>query len=387
MKRYYAILITFVCLLGACTQESTSTKLKIEGEIVGKANSVVYLEKMTPESVSTIDSVVSDNSGKFLFEIENVDAAPSIYNIRCGQRLFPIIACAEECIKVMYEDSTSYNYKVEGSEEAVAIQEIHSMLSNGAALLAQLQRDYDAESNTSAKQQIAKEYSDKYYSIKREHIGFVATNAGKIAGLYALYQRLPNEEYLSNGTNDIIYYRMVADSIALSYPDSKYLETLNRDIKRMENVAKLQNELNEKIANPSGYLPITLPNMRGDDVSLSDIVEGSNATLVCFWLTGESNSTLNNAELRTLYEEFHDKGFEIFQIALDTSKSEWINTIQKQKLPWITLCDFKGTSSPACIAYNVTAVPSTFLIDKDGNLVGKDLFGEELKQKLNEILQ
>lgn len=212
-------------------------------------------------------------------------------------------------------------------------------------------------------------------------------NASSLAGLYALYQRLPGDDILFNGEGDIVYYRMVADSVSVNYPSSRYLTALQRDIKRMEEQRKLQTELSEQLANPVGFPPVSLPNIYGQKIDLADIVAKNKATLVYFWRADMPDSATSNAELKTIYEEYKKLGFEVYQISLDTSKPTWVNAVQNQKLPWYSLCDFRGASCPAYNAYNITSLPSNFMIDGEGNMVAKNLFGQELATQLYEMLQ
>jgi alkyl hydroperoxide reductase subunit AhpC len=93
-----------------------------------------------------------------------------------------------------------------------------------------------------------------------------------------------------------------------------------------------------------------------------------------------------NADLKDIYNEYKDQGFEIYQVAIDTSKALWINAVQEQKLPWISVCDLLGDASPALGAYNVTRLPANFLIDRNGNIAGKNLVGEELVAQIKKLI-
>ena len=87
------------------------------------------------------------------------------------------------------------------------------------------------------------------------------------------------------------------------------------------------------------------------------------------------NSNAINAELKEVYAEYADRGFEIYQIGVDVSKDIWINAVQEQQLPWISVCDFRGRNSPALGLYNVQKLPANFLIDREGIVVARDLYG------------
>jgi peroxiredoxin len=281
----------------------------------------------------------------------------------------------------------SQNYQVSGSPESEAVQQISTLLTNGAADLTDISKNYMNSSDEAERKQLTSDYLKKYYAIKRNHIEFVVRNASMLAGIYALYQRLPGDEVLFNGEGDIVYYRMVADSVSRTYPESKYLAALQNEVATADGTQKLTNELAEKMANPVGFPPITLPNIYGQKVDLADVVAKNKATLVYFWKSDLKDAAVQNAELKTIYKEYKKLGFEIFQISLDTSKPSWVAAVQNQQLPWFNLCDFRGAACPAYTAYNITSLPATFLINGDGDMVGKDLFGGALVNKLNQMLQ
>ena len=73
-------------------------------------------------------------------------------------------------------------------------------------------------------------------------------------------------------------------------------------------------------------------------------------------------------------------------MAVDTSKALWIDAVQEQKLPWISVSDLLGEASPSLGAYNISKLPANFLIDREGNIVGKDLIGDELEAEIKKII-
>ena len=78
-------------------------------------------------------------------------------------------------------------------------------------------------------------------------------------------------------------------------------------------------------------------------------------------------------------------GFEVYQVAIDTSKATWITAVQEQQLPWISVSDLRGRGSAALGLYNVQKSPTNFLLDKEGNIVARDIHGKELDEKLREL--
>lgn len=141
-----------------------------------------------------------------------------------------------------------------------------------------------------------------------------------------MYQRLPGETYLFNLDGDVIYYRMVAEAIEERYPESSYLPLLASEIARMDARQNLMSNIAE-----TNFPDVELPDMFGRKVRLSSL-QGK-VVLVDFWSAELGNSNAINAELKEVYAEYADRGFEIYQIGVDVSKDIWINAVQEQQLP------------------------------------------------------
>ena len=171
----------------------------------------------------------------------------------------------------------------------------------------------------------------------------------------------------------------MADAIAEAHPDSPYLISLRNDVARMEARASLLQTIQER-----SYPDIEATDMYGNSVKLSSL--DGNVILVDFWSAEVGNSNALNADLKEIYRKYADKGFRVYQVSLDTSKAAWIKAVQEQKLPWISVCDFLGESSPLRGVYNVKKLPSNYLIDRDGTIIGKDLYSNALEKRLAELL-
>ena len=173
--------------------------------------------------------------------------------------------------------------------------------------------------------------------------------------------------------------RTVAEGIEQTYPESPYLPILRSQVSRMDAQLSLLSQV--KLTD---FPEINMPDMYGNDVKLSSL-EGK-VILLHFWSAALGNGNAVNADLKTIYEKYHDLGFEIYQVAVDTSKAVWINAIQEQQLPWISVSDLQGNASPALSVYNVKKLPSNYLIDREGNIVGKDLVGERLDEAVRQYI-
>ncbi|MEG1611772.1 MAG: AhpC/TSA family protein, partial [Alistipes sp.] len=77
--------------------------------------------------------------------------------------------------------------------------------------------------------------------------------------------------------------------------------------------------------------------------------------------------------------------FEVYQVAVDTSKPLWITAVQEQQLPWVSVSDLRGQDSPVMGLFNIQKLPANFLIDKTGVIVARNIYGTTLEQKLDEL--
>ena len=298
--------------------------------------------------------------------------------------IIPLILKRGDNINVKSIGDISRNYIVEGSEESQLVKNISSTLSDGALSLDSLANLYIKSSDTLAKNTLRKQYLTKYHSIKKEHIKFVIANVHSIAAIYALYQKLPNDE-TAFGNSEILYYKMVADSTKSVYPNSPYVKSLEKIVSDYNDNIALINSIQDGFDNPQNYPEIELPDMYGTNVKLS--ASAGKVILVDFWSASSLQSKQINVELKDLYKKYSEKGFEVFQVSVDTSKPLWVSIIQEQKLPWITLCDFQGEASSPIAAYNIREVPSNYLIDQKGDIVAKNIYGAELAEKLTELIK
>lgn len=110
--------------------------------------------------------------------------------------------------------------------------------------------------------------------------------------------------------------------------------------------------------------------------------------LVDFWASWCRPCRGESPNLVAAYDKYHDKGFTIYSVSLDEVKSDWTNAISGDKLgSWTHVSDLKGWYNIAAKAYGVSSIPSNFLLDPSGKIVAKNLRGEDLNKKLNQIFK
>ncbi|HJC18006.1 TlpA disulfide reductase family protein [uncultured Alistipes sp.] len=359
-----------------------SSKVRISGRIVGNEARSIYLEQVTPLSERIIDSAQLDKEGNYRFELREAPASPSLYNVVYDGERIPLLLAAGDRLTLSSVGSVARNYTVEGSAESELLRQFYQNYVAGVQRLDEIAQQVARQEAGEQHDELVKAYTEEYYRIRREQLRFIIENKSSLAALFALYQRLPGDANLFNGDSDVVYYRTVAEALEKSYPDSPYLPVLLAEIGRMDARLNLASQLTV-----TGYPDLELSNIYGKKVRLSSL-EGK-VILVDFWSAELGNGNARNAELKELYRKYERAGapFEIYQVAIDTSKPLWITAVQEQQLPWVSVSDLQGGASPTLKLYNVQRLPTSFLISREGEIVARDLDGEELARKIEELLQ
>jgi peroxiredoxin len=126
---------------------------------------------------------------------------------------------------------------------------------------------------------------------------------------------------------------------------------------------------------------IVLKDSGGKDISLESL--RGQVVLVDFWASWCKPCREENPNVVRVYTKYKEKGFTIFSVSLDNSKERWLNAIAKDQLTWSNhVSDLKGWGSEGAKIYKVQSIPATFLLDKTGRIIGKDLRGGQLEKAL-----
>lgn len=378
MNRLPHILVLLAALVLTSCQ---SASMKISGRFAGTELQKVYLEQVTPLGRTLIDSAKVDKAGNYSLEIGQGPQTPSLYNLVCNTERIPLLLQHGDRVTVSAVGNIIRNYTVENSPESELLRGFYRTFITGAQNLRKIAAQYGEENLDAERQKaLGKEYAAEYYRIRREQLRFIIANKNSLAAVYALSQRLPGDRFLVNGDNDVIYYREVADALQEKYPESPYLQSLRGEIARMDARQDLQTRISE-----AGFPDLELSTIFGEPIRLSSLK--GKVILLDFWSAELGSSNVLNNELREIYRKYRNAPtpFEVYQVAIDTNKALWISAVQDQQLPWISVSDLQGARSSALGIYNVKSLPANFLIDKDGEVVGKNLYGKSLEERLDTL--
>jgi peroxiredoxin len=128
---------------------------------------------------------------------------------------------------------------------------------------------------------------------------------------------------------------------------------------------------------------INLPDTSGKYLALSNLK--GRIVLLDFWASWCAPCRLENPNLVSAYQKFKDKGFTVYSVSLDNSKEKWKSAIIKDNLTWYHVSDLMGWQSAAAKMYGVKGIPQTYLLDKNGKIIAKNLRGQELHVTLEKL--
>lgn len=331
---------------------SCGSKAVVEGVIEGAADSQIVVNLLDVNKLTPIDTLYTDASGAFKISVPVEKGRPEfIYIYRDGARVAPVLLSAGDRISVKAD--TLGGFEVSGTPDA--------------ELYAGAEKDYAAfaaKMATLAEAGDAKALSAEYIAYYRGRVQFVMANSSSLAVVPVFYQSAGTLSVFGQET-DAIIINNVCTSLEAAYPESRYVKALRKNAD--ERMSYLQFSSRLEGAEEVSYVDIELPDMSGEKVKLSSV--DAKVVMVLFWAAADPAQKMFNIDaLLPIYEKYHSRGFEIYQVGLDIDKTDWASTMKNQNLPWINVCDVAGGDSRYVTLYNVTSLPMAYFI-ADGELV------------------
>lgn len=362
---------------------SCNKKFQVTGTISDAKDSILYFENMSLNGPVTVDSVQLGEDGTFAFDGQAADA-PEFYRLRIAGQIVNVCIDSTETVTVKASYPTmSSQYEVTGSDNCAKIKEL-------ALLQLALQSQINAVANDPttgvdsvkvAVERLLVNYKD---NVKRNYI---FKEPMKAYAYFALFQTftLGNIQSLvfnpRSNADDIKAYAAVATSWDANWPEAERGVNLHnialegmKDMRIVRNEA-LANRIDPSKVSVTGLIDIALQDNKGVVRKLSDLK--SKVVFLDFHLFASDESMKRIMMLRDLYNKYHAKGLEIYQIAVDPNEHFW--KTQTAALPWVSVRDESGASARS---YNVQGIPTYFLIDRSNSLYKR---AEQIKDVEAEI--
>lgn len=385
-KTFSSLCLCTLALMAAMLTSCNNKKFYINGTVTEAKDSVLYLENMSLDGPVVVDSVKLDDKGAFSFSGKAPDA-PEFYRLRIAGQIINLSVDSTETVDVKASyPSMATGYTVDGSAECATIREL-------ALKQIDLQnRVIAVQNNPNLGYDLTRDSIGKLVAAYKEDIkrNYIYKAPMRASSYFALFQTLGNMLIFNPRENadDVKVFAAVATSWDTYHPDALRGKNLhNIAIEGMKNVRIMRNKMaaqniDASKVNVSNIIDISLLDNQGNRRSLTDLK--GKVVMLDFHVFGSNGSTKRIMEMRELYNKYHDRGFEIYQVAFDPDEHFW--KTQTAALPWISVRDPQGLQSQNLAAYNVSSIPTFFLIDRNNEVKKRDSQITDIDAEINALL-
>lgn len=374
-------------LFAACSEK---TNVEIYGTIKDAGNSTVYLDQNDVNAQRTIDSAKIDKKGSFKFKTNITQ--PTFYTLRFpNEEQIVVIASPDEKLEISGNlKDLSDNYWVDGTtDNSLWIKLLTFQLNRTKTITDSVKQAYQALPKGKEYDQQRQEYTKAWEEAINKQINFtrdfILKHAVSPAAYYALYQQIDNNLYVMDEIEDLHYFKVVASSMSAMYPESQYTKAIMNHLDKIYDAIRNQQLVNV-INNSEQSLPnIKLPNVKNDTLSLLPIK--NKLVVLDFNLITAPESKEQIEQMKAIYNRFKKQGVEIYQVCLDNNKLQWEEAIRQYGITWQCVWDANALRSRSAAIWNVKNIPANYIINQDMEIVGKNLYGNRLADRLNDLLQ
>lgn len=389
-KTFHDILFMAAVTCGAlCAVSCTQKKFHVDGTIANAKDSILYFENMGLNGPVVLDSVRLGEDGAFAFS-EKATEAPEFYRLRIAGQIINVSIDSTETVNVKahYPDMTS-RYEVTGSDNCSRIKELTLMQMALQRQIQDIAQNLNLNSQTinDSLQKVLEAYKNKV------KLNYIYKEPMKASSYFALFQTINAGDaslLIFNpraSAEDVKVYAAVATSWDTYYPKAVRGANLhNIAIEGMKDVRIIQNNqrrvLDASKLKASGIIDVALPDHHGVIRKLTDLK--GKVVMLDFHVFASQQSTGRIMALRELYNKYHDRGFEIYQVSLDPDEHFW--KTKTAALPWISVHADADAQNDVLVNYNVRSIPTYFIIDRNNTLQKRDVQIKDLDAEIRSLL-
>lgn len=372
MKKLIYLLLA-ASVLTACDMQQSQNTENSEYSISLSADTVLsgiaYLQIRSEGEWKKLDSV-SAEEGVFLFSGTTGFPAMHYIYVKELKRNIPLFLDAGDITIKLYKDDRTAT-EISGSEA---------------------HEQYTAFTDASNE-----------YNSKMREIYYLFKEAEGIAGnekeadslekamddIYEEQQEFIKQYLRENNSDKFVTSPYIAQRNSYSWTVEEMEEIVNgfsENLKQADEYPLLTERIKilKRVAVGQPLVDFTMKDTSGVDVSLSEISKGK-YMLVDFWASWCSPCRAENPNIVACYQDFHDKGFDVLGVSFDSNRESWIKAIHDDGLVWNHVSDIRGWKNAAGKLYGIRSIPSSILLDPDGIIIARNLRGEDLREKLEEV--
>lgn len=381
MKNYFYILLIVAFGLTSCNEEKDLYQLS--GQIEGLANEQLILQFVSFKNITDIDTTTTSEDGSY--EFTGKVKEPGFYRLAANGKYWMLRLENEEVVyNTMFNDDLLKETEVLKSEKAIEFQEVISFFIEKQNEMSAISQEFQTKQMAGASMEELKALENKYLAVeanmKEEVQSKINNTSDPITGIY-LMSALKSED-------DLAFIKSKLDEYSALIPNSTYIAEMREQVKANEDAIAQQAAMeaaSKKIEVGTAAPDFIQKTPQGKDLSLSSLK--GQVVLLDFWASWCKPCRIENPTIVAAYNKFKDKGFTVLSVSLDKERNAWVNAIDQDGLIWPNhVSDLQFWNNAAAREYGVNSIPAAFLIDENGIIIGRDLRGPALEEKLKEVL-
>lgn len=358
-------LIVIAVMVAACSSEPHYV---VTGNITGGDSLTFVLQKRVGSETIILDSALV-NKGKFVIKGGAVDYPEQVQLIARGKRGSLTFYLENAKITIKAHIDTLNKGIVSGSKTQDEV--------NALAASMKPYQDKIAELSAAFREAVTAGDTEKASQLRTE----INENTEKMNEL--------NTNFMKNNTASFHAPVLLRNAIYSMEPEEleSYLNSYTPEVRASKTAVDLAERITlmKAVAIGQKAPDFTLNDPDGNPVSLYSKV-GTRLLLVDFWAAWCGPCRQENPHVVKVWKEFNKKGFDVFGVSLDRTREDWVKAIADDKLTWTHVSDLQYWNNAAAKQYAVNAIPANFLLDENGIILARNLRGDNLYNKVKEIL-
>lgn len=361
MKPMLTTLFMLCCLAAGAVDQ---TKFTLSGKLTDADSGMLFIRNLNKMSMDTLKIV----KGRFSFSGELTEATPFVIADENNHyQLFFADPGAKISIELNLGEFKVVSIKG-GPSEDIYMKLIRAQETAQKAM-AEIQRlmntpGYNRDSLQRETMVVNNKRNENFYTFIREE-------GNSEVAAFIIYSSISNDR---SGGIDATLADSMYSFLKGNARNSFYGKEVEKGAKRLRAVSVGYVAPDFTLPDSSGQKNYTLSSFRGK------------YTLLDFWASWCGPCKSEIPYMKTAYEHFHDKGFEIFSVSIDENPYNWKNALNYYQMPWVHVLDHPKQASVINPLYPLPTIPKTLLLDKEGKIIAKDLRGDALDQKLEQLL-